>query len=77
MVKNALNQSTAAGAATKVNDKMRPNKERKKKSKKMVPCTCREQQLGKYHLPLWKCDIIIIIIIIKISKLDPHKKKHK
>lgn len=34
MVKNALNQSTAAGAATKVNDKMRPNKERKKKAKK-------------------------------------------
>lgn len=53
--KNALNQSTAAGAATKVNDKMRPNK---KQNKKMVPSTCQEQQLGKYHLPLWKCDIV-------------------
>lgn len=32
MVKNALNQSTAAGAATKVNDKMRPNKKKKQKN---------------------------------------------
>lgn len=37
MVKNALNQSTAAGAATKVNDKMRPNKKKKQKKWSHLP----------------------------------------